>query len=167
MQHHIDDLNDVASPHHIRLVSENGMLFMLMLNTDGHSVDNADYTLSLHYADHHEMTLDADSRTIHVAVPVYNDGESRVVASWLYDLFASERAYVRHVLLREDDKAVPESVNRAVKSAAEYQLTFSLLNGGGTGILSWEIEQALKGKMCHIPCPILIYRLHVGFLPPD
>jgi hypothetical protein len=62
-------------------------------------------------------------------------------------LFASERRYIRSVLLRStnDAASLPEFVRRVVRGSRKYQVTFSLLNGGGEqAVESWDIAEALS-----------------------
>ena len=67
-------------------------------------------------------------------------------------LFASERRYIRSVLERSNNEmaSLPEFARRVVRSSGKYQVTFSLLNGGGEeAVESWEIAEALH---CTIFC---------------
>ena len=62
-------------------------------------------------------------------------------------LFASERRYIRSVLHRStnDLGTLPDFVRRVVRGSRKYQITFSLLNGGGEeAIESWDIAEALQ-----------------------
>jgi Phosphatidylinositol-glycan biosynthesis class S protein len=66
-------------------------------------------------------------------------------------LFASERRYIRSVLHRStnDLGSLPEFARRVVRGNRKYQVTFSLLNGGGEqAVESWDISEALQ---CTIP----------------
>ena len=62
-------------------------------------------------------------------------------------LFASERRYIRSVLHRStnDLGSLPEFARRVVRGSRKYQVTFSLLNGGGEkAVESWDIAEALQ-----------------------
>ena len=77
----------------------------------------------------------------HLALPDY-------LARTILELFASERRYIRSVLERSNNEmaSLPEFARRVVRSSRKYQVTFSLLNGGGEeAIESWDIAEALQG----------------------
>jgi hypothetical protein len=76
----------------------------------------------------------------HLALPDY-------LSRTILTLFASERRYIRSVLHRStnDLGSLPEFARRVVRGSRKYQVTFSLLNGGGEeAVESWDISEALK-----------------------
>jgi Phosphatidylinositol-glycan biosynthesis class S protein len=93
-------------------------------------------------------TLHHSNRTLVIAYPPQQhlslpDYLSRTILT----LFASERRYIRSVLHRStnDLGSLPEFARRVVRGSTKYQVTFSLLNGGGEkAIETWDIAEALK-----------------------
>jgi len=76
----------------------------------------------------------------HLALPAY-------LSHTILTVFASERRYIRSVLHRStnDLGSLPEFARRVVRGSRKYQVTFSLLNGGGEETVeSWDIAQALE-----------------------
>lgn len=79
----------------------------------------------------------------HLSLPDY-------LSRTILTLFASERRYIRSVLHRStnDLGSMPEFARRVVRASRKYQVTFSLLNGGGEeAVESWDIAEALRRKL--------------------
>jgi len=93
-------------------------------------------------------TLHHANRTLMISYPPQQhlglpDYLSRIILT----LFASERRYIRSVLHRftNDAGGLPEFARRVVRGSRKYQVTFSLLNGGGEeAVESWDIAEALN-----------------------
>ena len=50
-----------------------------------------------------------------------------------------------------DLESLPEFARRVVRGSRKYQVTFSLLNGGGEeAVESWDISEALKRIILHV-----------------
>lgn len=117
------------------------------------SKDDVDfaYTILLRPSVQHPSiasTLHHDNRTLvityppqqHLALPGY-------LSRTILMLFSSERRYIRSVLHRStnDLGSLPEFARRVVHGNRKYQVTFSLLNGGGEqAVESWDIAEALQ-----------------------
>jgi hypothetical protein len=122
--------------------------------------DNIDfaYTIILNPLYQHtspSSTLHHSNRTLLISYPPHQhlalpDYLSRTILT----LFASERRYIRSVLHRStnDLESMPEFARRVVRTSPKYQVTFSLLNGGGEeAIESWDIAEALRGNSIQSP----------------
>lgn len=148
-QHHIDDANDFNA-HHLRLHNANGIR---VPQSTVLTVDNVEfaYTILLNPLFQHPSltsTLHHSNRTLvityppqqYLALPEY-------LSRTILTLFASERRYIRSVLHRStnDLESLPEFARRVVRGSRKYQVTFSLLNGGGEETIeSWDIAEALQ-----------------------
>jgi hypothetical protein len=146
-QHHIDDANDFNA-HHLRLHDAKGSSFK-----DGLTVDDVEFAYTIILSPSFQYpspasTLHHSNRTLiisytphqYLALPDY-------LSRTILTLFASERRYIRSVLHRStnDLGSLPEFARRVVRGSRKYQVTFSLLNGGGEeAVETWDIADALK-----------------------
>jgi hypothetical protein len=147
-QHHIDDANDFNA-HHLRLHNANGTQ---IYGTGSFTVDNVDfaYTIILNPTFQHPSltsTLHHSNRTLVIAYPPHQYlALPEYLSRTILTLFASERRYIQSVLHRSanDLGSLPEFARRVVRGSRKYQVTFSLLNGGGEeAVESWDIAEAL------------------------
>lgn len=87
------------------------------------------------------------NRTLMISYPPQQYlGLPDYLSRMILTLFASERRYIRSVLHRStnDVGSLPEFARRVVRGSRKYQVTFSLLNGGGEqAVESWDIAEAL------------------------
>jgi Phosphatidylinositol-glycan biosynthesis class S protein len=135
-QHHIDDANDFNA-HHLRLHDANDNVeFAYTVILTPSSIPSTTATLF-----HKNRTL-----SIMYPPPQYL-GLPDYLARTILTLFASEKRYIRSVLDRSlsDHGSLPEFARRVVRASRNYQVTFSLLNGGGqNAVESWDIADALQ-----------------------
>jgi Phosphatidylinositol-glycan biosynthesis class S protein len=106
--------------------------------------------LSPSFQSHPSSTLHHANRTLSIAYPPSQYlGLPDYLSRMILTVFASERRYIRSVLARSanDAGALPEFARRVVRGSSKYQVTFSLLNGGGEqAVESWDIAEALNCK---------------------
>jgi hypothetical protein len=146
-QHHIDDANDFNA-HHLRLHDAKGFYQI----TKAYLKDNIEfaYTIVLNPSFQHPSPtsiLHHGNRTLIISYPPQQYlSLPDYLARTILVLFASERRYIRSVLHRSanDLGSLPEFARRVVRGSRKYQVTFSLLNGGGEeAVESWDIAEAL------------------------
>jgi hypothetical protein len=152
-QHHIDDANDFNA-HHLRLHHATGPPQNVPLFREL-TVDDVDfsYTIVLSPSFHQSSpssTLHHANRTLRISYPPSQYlGLPDYLSRMILTVFASERRYIQSVLARSanDASALPEFARRVVRGSRKYQVTFSLLNGGGEkAVESWDIAEALNCK---------------------
>jgi hypothetical protein len=117
------------------------------------TVDNVDfaYTIILNPLFQYPSptsTLHHSNRTLVIAYPPQQYlALPEYLSRTILTLFASERRYIQSVLHRStnDLGSLPEFARRVVRGSRKYQVTFSLLNGGGEEVVeSWDIAEALQ-----------------------